>query len=145
MFGLVDPVLVVYLVVFYVLSYLVFGAMMMAIGAAVNEMNEAQSLFGPVMLVLMVPYMLSPIIGRAPNSTFATLASFMPPINTFVMMSRLSSDAPPPMWQVLLTIAIGLAAACAAVWFAAKVFRIGLLMHGKPPNFATLLRWARAA
>ena len=67
MFGLVDPVLVVYLLVFYVLSYLVFGAVMMAIGAAVNEMNEAQSLFGPVMMVLMVPYMLSPIIGRAPE------------------------------------------------------------------------------
>ena len=145
MFGLVDPVLVVYLVVFYVLSYLVFGAVMMAIGAAVNEVNEAQSLFGPVMLVLMVPYMLSPIIGRAPNSTFATIASFLPPINTFVMMSRLASDAPPPVWQVLLTIAIGLAAAYATVWFAAKVFRIGLLMHGKPPNLATLVRWARAA
>ena len=145
MFGLLDPVLVVYLLVFYVLSYLVFGALMMAIGAAVNEVNEAQSLFGPVMIVLMVPYMLSPMIGRAPNSTFATVASFVPPINTFVMMSRLSSDAPPPLWQVGLTIVIGVAAAYAAVWFAAKVFRIGLLMHGKPPNLATLLRWARAA
>ena len=145
MFGLVDPVLVVYLLVFYVLSYLVFGAVMMAIGAAVNEMAEAQSLFGPVMMVLMVPYMLSPLIGRAPNSTLATVASFVPPINTLVMMSRLSSDAPPPMWQVALTIVIGLAAAYAAVWFAAKIFRIALLMHGKPPNFATLVRWARAA
>ena len=145
MFGLVDPVLVVYLVVFYVLSYLVFGAVMMAIGAAVNEMTEAQSLFGPVMLVLMVPYLLSPMIGRAPNSTLATILSFVPPINTFVMLSRLGSDSPPPGWQVALTIVIGLAAAYAAVWFAAKVFRIGLLMHGKPPNFATLVRWARAA
>jgi ABC-2 type transport system permease protein len=108
-------------------------------------MNEAQSLFGPVMILLMVPYMLSPMIGRAPNSTFATVASFVPPINTFVMMSRLASDAPPPMWQVGLTIVIGVAAAYAAVWFAAKVFRIGLLMHGKPPNLATLVRWARAA
>ena len=113
MFGLVEPVLVVYLLVFYVLSYLVFGAVMMAIGAAVNEMNEAQSLFGPVIMVLMVPYMLSPFIGRAPNSTLATIASFVPPINTFVMMSRLASDAPPPMWQVALTIVIGLAAAYA--------------------------------
>ena len=33
----------------------------------------------------------------------------------------------------------------AAVWFAAKVFRIGLLMYGKPPDFATLIRWVRAA
>ena len=145
MFGLVNPVLIVYLLVFYVLSYLVFGAVMMAIGAAVNEMAEAQSLFGPVMIVLMVPYMLSPFIGRAPNSTLATVASFVPPINTLVMMSRLSSDTPPPMWQVALTIVVGLAAAYAAVWFAAKIFRIALLMHGKPPNFATLVRWARAA
>jgi ABC-2 type transport system permease protein len=145
MLGLVDPMLVVYLVVFYILSYAVFGAVMMAIGAAVNQMTEAQSLFGPVMLVLMVPYILSPMIGRAPNSTFATAVSFIPPINTFAMMSRLASDAPPPAWQVGLTVLVGLAAAFAAVWFAGKVFRIGLLMHGKPPNFATLVKWARAA
>jgi ABC-2 type transport system permease protein len=145
MFGLVDPILVVYLIVFYMISYLVFGALMMAIGAAVNQMNEAQSLFGPVMLVLMVPYLLSPIIGRAPNSTFSTVMSFVPPVNTFVMMSRLASDSPPPAWQVWLTVLVGCVSALAAVWFASKVFRIGLLMHGKPPNFATLLRWARAA
>ena len=42
-------------------------------------------------------------------------------------------------------ILIGLGAAAAAVWFAAKVFKIGLLMHGKPPDFATLVRWAREA
>jgi ABC-2 type transport system permease protein len=40
---------------------------------------------------------------------------------------------------------VGLLAASAAVWFAAKIFKIGLLMHGKPPNFATLIRWARMA
>jgi ABC-2 type transport system permease protein len=145
MFGLVDPLLVVYLIVFYILSYLVFGALMMAIGAAVNQMQEAQSMFGPVMLALMVPYMLSGIIGRAPNSTFSVVMSFLPPFNTFSMMSRLASDAPPPAWQVWLTVLVGLAAALATVWFTAKIFRIGLLMHGKAPNFATLVRWARAA
>ena len=145
MLGLVDPALVVYLVVFYILSYLVFGALMMAIGAAVNQMQEAQSLFGPVMLMLMIPYMLSGIIGQAPNSTFSVVMSFLPPFNTFAMMSRLASDAPPPAWQVGLTVLVGLAAALATVWFTAKVFRIGLLMHGKPPNFATMIKWARAA
>ncbi len=49
------------------------------------------------------------------------------------------------MWQVWLSIGIGVASAFAAIWFAAKVFRIGLLMYGKPPDFATLIRWARAA
>jgi ABC-2 type transport system permease protein len=97
------------------------------------------------MMLLVLPYVLSPMIGRAPNSTFSVVMSFLPPFNTFVMMSRLASDSPPPAWQVWLTVAIGLGAAYATVWFAAKVFKIGLLMHGKPPNFATLVRWARAA
>jgi ABC-type Na+ efflux pump permease subunit len=145
MLGLLDPMLIVYLLVFFLITYLVFGALMMAIGAAVNQMAEAQSMMGPIMILMMLPYMLSPMIGRAPNSTFSIAVSFIPPINTFAMMSRLASDAPPPAWQVWLTVLVGFAAAAGAVWFAAKVFRIGLLMHGKPPNFATLVRWARAA
>jgi hypothetical protein len=40
---------------------------------------------------------------------------------------------------------VGLGAAYVAIWFAAKVFKVGLLMHGKPPNVTTLLRWAKAA
>ena len=99
----------------------------------------------PVVLTLLLPYILSPMIGRNPNSTFSVALSFIPPINTFAMMSRLASDAPPPAWQVWLTVLIGLLAAAAAVWFAAKIFKIGLLLHGKAPNVATLIRWARMA
>jgi ABC-2 type transport system permease protein len=145
MLGLVDPKLLAYLLVFFLITYLLFGALMIAIGAAVNQIADAQSLMGPVMLMLLLPYMLTTIIGRAPNSLFAVTASFVPPFNSFIMMARLASDAPPPAWQPLLTIVIGLAAALGCVWFAAKVFKVGLLMHGKPPNFATLIRWARMA
>jgi ABC-2 type transport system permease protein len=145
MIGLLDPMLIVYLLLFFLITYLVFGALMMAIGAAVNQMAEAQSLMGPVMILLMLPYMLSPMIGEAPNSTFSVAVSFIPPLNTFAMMSRIASDSPPPAWQVWLTMVVGIGGAAAAIWFASKVFRIGLLMHGKPPNIATLIRWARAA
>jgi ABC-2 type transport system permease protein len=61
------------------------------------------------------------------------------------MLIRMSSTAPPPLWQVWLSIGIGAAGVVAALWFASKVFKIGLLMYGKPPNFATLVRWARQA
>ena len=145
MFGIIDPMLIVYFLVFYLITNLVFGALMIAIGAAVNQIQEAQSLMGPVMLLLLVPYMMSPMIGRAPNSTLAVVVSFLPPMNTVGMMTRMASDSPPPEWQVWLTLLVGLGAACAAVWFAAKVFKVGLLMHGKPPNVATLIRWARQA
>jgi ABC-type Na+ efflux pump permease subunit len=145
MLGVIDPMLIVYFLVFFLITYLVFGALMMSIGAAVNQIQEAQSLMGPVMLLLILPYMLSPIVGRAPNSPLSIALSFIPPINSFAMMTRMASDAPPPAWQVWLTVLVGIGAAYVAIWFAGKVFKVGLLMHGKPPNVATLIRWARAA
>jgi ABC-type Na+ efflux pump permease subunit len=145
LFGLLNPLLIVYLAIFFVITYLVFGSLMMAIGSAVNEMREAQSLMMPIMLMLIIPYMLSVPISRDPNSTFSTVISFIPPMNTFGMLLRMASSTPPPWWQVWLSIGTGVASVFAAIWFTAKVFRIGLLMHGKPPNFSTLIRWARAA
>ena len=145
MIGIIDPLLIVYFLVFFLITYLVFGALMMSIGAAVNTMQEAGSLMGPVMLLLMFPYLLSPMIGRAPNSPLSVALSFIPPINSFTMMTRMASEAPPPAWQIWLTLLIGLGTVYVAIWFAAKIFKVGLLMHGKPPNVATLIRWARQA
>lgn len=144
-FGLLDPMLILWVFVFFIVTYLVFGSLMLAIGAAVNQMADAQSLMGPVMLLMIVPYALTPMIGANPDSLLSVVLSFVPPLNTFIMLARMASSVPPPIWQVLVTLVIGVLAAMAAVWFAAKVFRIGLLMHGKPPNFRTLLRWARMA
>lgn len=144
MLGLLDPRLLFYLVVFFAITYLVFGSFMMAVGAAVNEMQEAQSLMMPVILLLIVPIMLAAPISSDPNSVFSTVLSFTPPVNTFAMLIRLASSTPPPWWQAWASIAVGVASVFAAIWFAAKVFRIGLLMYGKPPDFATLIRWARS-
>ena len=84
-------------------------------------------------------------ISRDPSSVFATVISFIPPINPFVMMLRITSTEPPPTWQVLLSMVVGLIGVYLSVWAAAKIFRIGLLMFGKPPNFLTLIRWLRMA
>jgi len=145
MLGLIDLMLLVYLLIFYVIAYFVLASMMAAIGSAVTEMREAQTLMTPVMVMIMIPWLLWLPITRNPNSTFAVVTSFIPPINTFVMMLRMTSTSPPPLWQVWLSIAIGLVSVYAALWFAAKVFRVGLLMFGKPPNFATLVKWVKMA
>ncbi|HXV77843.1 MAG TPA: ABC transporter permease [Candidatus Polarisedimenticolaceae bacterium] len=143
--GMVDLSLLFYLVIFYLIAYFVVASLMAAIGAAVNEMREAQSLLGPVMLIVMIPWILWMPISRNPDSTFAVVTSFVPPLNPFVMLIRMTSTSPPPSWQVWLSIAVGVGSVYGAVWLAAKVFRVGLLMYGKPPNFATLIRWVRMA
>lgn len=143
--GLVDPWLLFYMVIFFVIAFTTLAALMGAVGAAVNELREAQALLTPVILVAILPSLLWMPISNAPDSLFATLLSMTPPISPFVMMLRMASSTPPPLWQVWLSIGLGVVGMLAAVWFAGKVFRIGLLMNGKPPDFLTLIRWVRMA
>lgn len=143
--GLITVQMIIGLAVFYLLAYIMIAALMAAIGSAVNELREAQSLMTPVMLLVMVPYFLVLPISRAPNSTLSVVLSFIPPINPFVMVIRMGSTSPPPLWQVIASAAVGAVGAYLCVWFAAKVFRVGLLMFGKPPNLSTLIKWVRMA
>jgi len=143
MIGLIEPRLILFLFVFFLMAYLVYGALMQTVGAAVNQMADAQSLLGPIMMMLVIPYVLTIFIGGKPDAPFSVILSFVPPVNAFAMMARLASSSPPPLWQLLLSLAASLVAAVVTVWFAAKVFRVGLLMHGKPPSLGTLIKWAR--
>src|SRR5690606_40365988 len=112
--------------------YITIASFMAAIGAAVNELREAQSLMTPVMAILGIPYILGIFIARDPNTTFATVCSFIPGISPFVMIIRMTASEPPPLWQPLLALLIGAVTAWVSVWLAAKIFRIGLLLYGKP-------------
>ena len=141
--GLVDFLLLAYLVVFFIVSYMTVAALMAAIGAAVSDFRDAQSLMTPVTLIVMLPLLLAAPISNQPNSIMATVMSFIPPIGNFVMMVRLSTNTPPPIWQAALAILINAAGAYCALRFVAKVFRVGLLMFGKPPTFGTFIRWVK--
>lgn len=142
---LISPEKLVYLGVYFVLAYFIFASFMAAIGSAVNELREAQSLQTPVMLTVMLPYFFWLPITRDPNSTLSFVLSMVPPMSPFAMVVRIASTEPPPFWQIALSMAITAAFALGCIWFAAKVFRVGLLMFGKPPNFKTLVRWVRMA
>jgi ABC-2 type transport system permease protein len=141
--GLLEPMMIVFLLIFYVLAYFTFASMMAAVGAAVNEMREAQSLMMPIMLTLMLPWIMWLPLSREPNSMLAVTLSFLPPFSNFVMLLRMASVSPPPAWQPWVAVALSALGVYGSVWFAAKVFRVGLLMFGKPPTFGTLVKWAR--
>jgi ABC-2 type transport system permease protein len=143
--GLVTPGMIALLGAYFFLAYVIMAAFMAAVGAAVNEMREAQSMLMPVAMLIMVPYLLVFPISLNPDGMLAMSLSFIPPLSPFVMVIRLGSTSPPELWEHGLAIAVSAVGAWAAVWFAAKVFRVGLLMFGKPPNFGTLVKWVRMA
>lgn len=141
----ISPMLLVYLFIFFFIAFFIIASMMAAAGSAVNEMREAQTLMTPIMVIVMLPWLLWLPISRAPNSLFSTVMSFVPGINPFVMMIRLTGSEPPPAWQIPVSIAVGLLSVLICAWAAAKIFRIGVLMYGKPPNLRTLIKWVRMA
>jgi len=142
---LVDVSTILLFVVWFLLGYFMCAAMMAAVGSAVSDLREAQTLVSPVMLLMMLPMMLWLPISENPTGILATVASFIPPIGPFVMVLRTTGALEGiPAWQVgaaLLTNAVG---AVGLVWLGARIFRIGILMQGKPPTPIELLRWARA-
>lgn len=140
---LLGVAIVLWMIVFFLIAYFMVASLLAAVGSAVNDMREAQSLQTPVMMVLVIPYALGIPIARDPNSTFAVVCSYLPPINPFVMMLRMTSNDPPPMWEVLLSALVGVIGCVVCVFVAAKIFRVGLLMFGKPPSFGTLIKWIR--
>ncbi len=142
---LIDFSKIIYLIVFFVIAYFTVASMMAAIGSAVSELREAQTLMTPVMMIMIIPWILWLPISRAPNSLMAQILSFVPGANPFVMVIRLCGSEPVPAWQIPLSILVGAATAVFCAWAAAKVFRIGVLMYGKPPNFRTLVKWVKMA
>jgi ABC-2 type transport system permease protein len=145
MADVIEPLQIVFLGAFFFIAFFTIAAMMAAVGSAVNDLQEANALMTPVMLVVITPMVLMMPIIFNPSGVLATVLSFTPPINPFVMVLRLASSEPPPVWQVLVSIAIGMVTVYVMLWGAAKVFRIGVLMYGKPPNLATLFKWVRMA
>ncbi len=88
--GLLDFSLIFYLFIFFVITYLVMGSLMMAVGSAVNDIKEAQGLMMPLSLILMIPCILWFPISRNPDSILSIVTSFIPPINTFAILLRMA-------------------------------------------------------
>jgi ABC-2 type transport system permease protein len=139
--GLVQPVLLGWFLVFLICAVLMFGSVFLAIGASSSDLKDAQSMMQPAMFFLLIPIFLSTVIIRSPSSMVSVVSSMIPTATPFLMLMRLALTPPPPMWQVLLSLALTMGTTVLFIWAAGRIFRIGLLMQGKPPNLPELLKW----
>lgn len=138
---LVQPALMGWFVVFLICCVLMFGSMFLAIGSACSDIKDAQSMMQPVMMLMMVGYIGSFAVLRAPESNLALGLSFFPTSAPFIMMLRMAMQPTPPIWQPALALTITLLTTVGFVWAASRIFRVGLLMQGKGATFREMLRW----
>lgn len=125
-------------------GYLFYAALFAAVGSAVEQESDAQTLTIPVTLPAIVPMLfLFPMLDQ-PDSTLSAVLSILPPFSTVLLPVRMSvTDV--PVWQTALALALLVAAFVAAIWVAGRVYRVGILMTGKKATFGDLWRWVRTA
>ena len=111
----------------------------MCIRDSCNSIKETQNLMTPIILPMMIPLLSMFSIVKDPNGILARILSFIPPFTPFVMMNR--AAGPPAAWEYLATTILLLATIVVTLRGTAKVFRIGVLMTGKPPRLLEILRW----
>jgi ABC-2 type transport system permease protein len=127
--------------VFFVLGILLYGSVSMAMGSSSTDMKEANMLFTPVLMIAVLPLMLLPLIQDEPNGALAIAFSLFPPTAPTFMMARMAFPTGLPIWQPILSVVLLLGATLATVWGAGRIFRVGILMHGKGAKFGDLFKW----
>lgn len=142
MWSVVPIEAMLWMLPYFLMAYLFFGALYIAMGSAVTEIREAAALQAPLLFLIVVIFIiLFPILDN-PASPIARVMSYFPPTTPFVMVIRLSQPAHTvPLWEIIATGVVGTLGVAATIWLAAKIFRVGVLMYGKPPSFGTLLKW----
>ena len=136
--------LIAHFLILFLLGFALFATLYAAIGAATNNVQEAQQFAGFLVIFLVAPmFFLIPIIND-PDSTMAVVLSMIPPLTPMLMMLRIAVKMP-PLWQILTAYALTAGFVCFLIWVCARIYRIGILMYGKKPTFQELWRWIRYA
>jgi ABC-2 type transport system permease protein len=129
---------------FLAVSVMMFGSMFISIGAACTDLKDAQGMMGPAMMFLMLPWMTWFAVLNAPESPMAIGLSLFPSATPFLMLLRIMLPPGPPVWQVVLGVALTIATAMGFTYAAGRIFRTGLLMQGKAATLGEMWRWVRA-
>jgi len=140
----VTPATLAWYVLFQVMALLSYGALYAAIGAACSEMQDAQNLMGPLMMITMVPlFFIGPVLAE-PDSTLSTVLSLVPTATPMLMMMRVSAPPGPAWWELVAAVVITGAFTAGCVWAGGRIFRIGILAQGQAPTWRRLWSWLRA-
>ncbi len=129
----------------FIFGFLMWGGFYAAIGAACNTLKEAQSLMGPIGILLWVPWFTWFFVVQNPDSTLSLVLTYIPLLTPFMLILRMAVPPGPALLEILLAYACMAATTLLILWGAGRIFRTGILMYGKPPKLRELLRWIRTA
>ena len=143
LFGNVGQIIHIFVIalLYLVGGFLFYAAIFVAIGAAVDNVQDASQFTGIAMFPIMAGLIISMSIANSPNSGLAFWTSMIPFTSPMVMMSRIAYNV--PSWEVAVSLVVLFMSILAMIWMAAKVYRVGIFMYGKKPSLKEIVRWMK--
>jgi ABC-2 type transport system permease protein len=134
--------LVVAFIIFFIGGYLLYSSLYAAIGAAVDNETDTQQFLLPIIMPLIIAvYVGIFTVIEDPHGTVSTVFSFIPLTSPVVMLMRIPFGV--PIWQQAISVLLLVGSFMFTVWFAAKIYRVGILMYGKKPSYKELFKWLK--
>ena len=134
---------IIFCFIFYFIGgYFLYSSFYASIGAAVDNETDSQQFLLPIIM----PLILGVYIGfftvmNDPHGTVATVFSMIPLTSPIVMMMRIPFGV--PWWEIAISLTLLFATFFGVVWFASKIYRVGILMYGKKPSWKELYKWLK--
>lgn len=140
-FNVSFTVLLLSFLFYFLMGYLIYAALFAAVGSAVDNETDSQQFTLPVTMPLILTIMLLMPITEDPNGPLALWMSMIPLTSPVAMLIRLPSGV--PLYELLISMSLSVGFFLLCVWFASKIYRVGILMYGKKVTYRELFKWLR--
>ena len=140
--GLLPLSIIPWFYVYLLADLVMLSAFAAALGACCATPQDAQNLAIVLLMPCFLPVLMLATVLRQPNGMLATVMSLVPPFTPILMLLRQTMPNGVPAWQPWVGLLGVLVLAAATVWAASRIFRVAILMQGKPPRLAEMVRWA---
>ncbi|MCK9252229.1 MAG: ABC transporter permease [Clostridiales bacterium] len=139
-----PPAIIGYTVLFYLLGYFMYAFLYGALGSLASRTEDINTSIMPVILVIMAAMFISIFGMLSPEAGWLAVFSYVPFVAPMAMFVRICmTDV--PGWSIALSVALMLLTIYATGSLSSRIYRLGVLMYGKPPRLAELVRLMRQA
>lgn len=128
-------------IIYFLGGYLIYSSIYAAIGAAVDSETDTQQFMMPVLMPLIIAIYVGFSVIENPHGPIAVAFSIFPLTSPIVMLMRIPFGV--PWWQIMTSMFLLIITFIGIVWFAAKIYRVGILMYGKKPSYKELYKWLK--
>ena len=140
MFGTIDIKKTILIFLIYFLGgFFLYGAFFAAIGSAVDNLQDASQFTLPISLPIIASLMFMGIVLNNPEGNASIFLSMFPLTSPILMMARLSFGVPD--WHLFISILILIISVVFALWFAGRIYRVGILTSGSKISYKLLWKW----